>query len=113
LYSHYILTWDRYIRDSLTQSPVGPLELQYIVFFILPQFRSNYRAQDIFTILRTGEHYDSLARFSSALSFHDGDSRYDLTLTEFFSDPSRSGPLYVDGTKYASFAITFIKYLIN
>ena len=28
-----------------------------------------------------------------------GDRRYDLLLVEIFSDPSRSGPLYLDGDR--------------
>jgi len=113
LCSHYIVTWGQFILHSLTQLTLGPLELQYIVFFILPKFRNNYQAVDFFTCTTFATVYQSLLNVSDTLWVHDGDYRYDLLLTEFFSDPSRSGPFYLDGDKYASFAITFTKYLIN
>ncbi|KAF8798340.1 hypothetical protein BYT27DRAFT_7218575 [Phlegmacium glaucopus] len=34
-------------------------------------------------------------------------------IAEFFSDPSRSGPFYLDSNKYTSFATTFTRYLIK
>jgi len=122
LYSHYLLTWDRYILHSLTQLTVvrpqtqvslQPLEFQYVVFFILPQFRNTYRTQDVFTWSTCRAGYQSLLNVSRTLEPHDGDSRYDHLLREFFNDPSRSGPFYLDGNKYASFAITFTKFLID
>ena len=99
----------------LKQISLGPLQSQYIVFFVVPQFRHTYRARDVFIWDSFGKEpeYQSLLDVSSTLRCHDGDRRYDLLLTEFFSNPSRSGPFYLDGNKYASFAITFTKYLIS
>ena len=122
MYSHYLLTWDQHILHSLTQLTVvqpqtqvslRPLEFQYIVFFILPQFRNTYWAPNIFRTRDTcGAEYQSLLNVSYILERHDGDSRYDHLLREFFGDPSRSGPFYLDGNIYACFAITFTKFLM-
>ncbi|KAF8798343.1 hypothetical protein BYT27DRAFT_6902617 [Phlegmacium glaucopus] len=111
LYSHYILTWDQYIRQSLMQlPPLGPLESQHLVFFILLQLRHYYYVHDVFIWI--GARYQ-LSNISSTLNYHLGDFRYCLLLAEFFNDPSRSGPFYLHGDKYASFAITFTKYVIR
>ena len=106
-----MLAWDRFIRHSLT--PLKPHEIKYIVFFVLTPFRKNYRARHVFTSDTFGAEYQSLSSIISTLEYHNGDSRYDLLLTEFFSDPSRSGQFYLDGDKYAGFAIVFMKYLIT
>ncbi|KAF8798341.1 hypothetical protein BYT27DRAFT_7218575 [Phlegmacium glaucopus] len=115
LYSHVMRSWDRYIRLSLAQLPasLGPLESQCIIFYILPQFHRNYKARHVFPWGTVGADYRSLLDLSFALEVHDGDCRYDLSLVEFFSDPSRSGPFYLDSNKYTSFATTFTRYLIK
>jgi len=83
---------------------------QYILFFIVPQIRNSYQAADIFSWYSLDGEYHSLKNVAATLERHD--DRYHL-LTSFFSDPSRSGPFYLDGDKYVSFAITFTKYLIQ
>lgn len=108
-----MLTWDESIRNSLTQLSLGPVETQFIVFFTLPQFRNNYQAHDIFNMATCGELYQLFLNVASTLQVHHGDSRYDVLLKEFFSDSSRSGRFYLDGDNYASFAITFTRYLIE
>lgn len=112
MYSHYILTWDEYIQHSLTQLSLGSLAGQCIVFFVLPQFHG-YRMNKIFSRATCSAQERSVSTFFTTLHFHDCDSRYELLLTEFFNDPSRSGPFYLDGDKYAGFAITFTQYLIQ
>jgi hypothetical protein len=99
------------IFNILTQLFFGPLVGQYIVFLVLPQFHG-YGVHRFFSWgACAGER--SVSIFFTTLHFHDNDSRYELLLTEFFNDPSRSGPFYLDGDKYAGFAITFIQYLIR
>ncbi|KAF8798342.1 hypothetical protein BYT27DRAFT_6902536 [Phlegmacium glaucopus] len=114
LYSHYMLTWDRYIRQSLTQLS-EPHMSQYILFFLLPQIPNIYKAADIFSWYSLDGGYHSLQNVSATFERHDGDlsGKYHLLLTGYFSDPSRSGPFYLDGDKYASFTITLTKYLIQ
>ncbi|KAF8798344.1 hypothetical protein BYT27DRAFT_6902614 [Phlegmacium glaucopus] len=113
LYSHYVVTWDQYIRQSLMQlPPLGPLESQYLVFLILLQIRDYYYVHSIFICI--GARYRSYeSSLSATLNYHAGDFRYSLLLAEFFNDSSRSGPFYLDGDKYASFAITFTKHIIR
>jgi len=101
------------MRRSLTLLSLGQLEWQYIIFFILPQIRNNHRALKVFSLDTFGPKNSSLMNVVHTFEYHDGDCRYDLLVTEFFGDPSRSGRFYPDADKYANFAITFTKYIFQ
>ncbi|KAF8798347.1 hypothetical protein BYT27DRAFT_7264913 [Phlegmacium glaucopus] len=48
-----------------------------------------------------------------SITTFNGDCRYDCLLAEFFNDPNRSGPFYLDADTYASFAITFTIFIVR
>ena len=97
--------WGLWIQHSLTHVSLGPLDSQLIVLFILQPF-DRYLTETLSDPQRR-----FLSRFLSL--FFNGDFKRTFWLTEFFSDPSRSGPFYLDGDKYATVAINFTKYLIK
>ena len=98
--------WGLCIQHSLTHVSLGPLDSQLIILFILQPF-DGYLTETL-----NGPQRLLLSRLSKL--FCDRYSiMYTPLLTEFFSDPSRSGPFYLDGDKYATFAINFTKYLIT
>ena len=97
--------WDLYIQDSLTNSDLKLLDGQLIILFILQPF------DEYLTKTENGLQRRLLFRLSTL--FYDRYFGHTPFLTEFFGDPSRSGPFYLDGDKYATFAINFTKYLIT
>ena len=98
--------WGLWIQHSLTHVSLGPLDSQVIILRILDPF-DEY-------LTETLNDPQRLLLFQLSKLFCDSDFhfRYTPLLTEFFSDPSRSGPFYLDGDKYTTFAIHFTKYLI-
>ena len=105
LYSHYMHGWDLYIQHSLTHLSLGPLDSQLIIFLILQPF------DESLTEALNGPQHPLLSKLSRL--FYDKDFRRTSLLTEFFSDPSRSGPFCLEGDEYAIFTINFAKYLIT
>ena len=99
---------DLYIQHVLTHLFPWPLDSQLTILFILQPFFGEH-------LIDAPYINDSKFPLLSPLSrlFYDRDSNRVSFLTEFFSDPSRSGPFYLDGDKYATFAINFINYLIT
>lgn len=107
--------WDSYMREFLTRLSVGSLENQYLLFIILPQFRnsSNYSIANIFTTWRTFGGKDALSKSLHFSIKAPSDSRHDRFLTDFFSDPRRSGKFYLDDNIHTLFTKRFVEYLIN
>ena len=103
MYSRYMHDWGLCIQHSITHVSLGPLDSQLIIFYILDI--------DEYPIKTLN---DQQRLFLSQLSmlFCDMYSLHTPLLAEFFGDPSRSGPFYLDGDKHATLAINFIKYLI-
>ena len=98
-------SWGLYIQRSLTHVSLGPLDSQFIILFILQPF-DEY-------LTKTENGLQRLLLFRLSTLFYDRCFGHTPFLTEFFGDPSRSGPFYLDGDKYATFAINFTKYLIT
>ena len=100
--------WGLCIQNFLTHVSLGPLDSQLIILRIVDPFHEYLRET------LNGPQRLLLSRLSKI--FCDRNLRHTLCtplLTEFFSDPSRSGPFYLDGDKYATFAINLTKYLIT
>ena len=95
--------WGLCIQHSLTHVSLGPLDSQLIALLILDSEYPSETLNDSQRLL--------LSRLSRLFRYRY--FRHTPLLTEFFSDPSRSGPFYLDGDKYATLAINFTKYLIT
>ena len=96
--------WGLWIQHSLTHVSLGPLDSQLIILFILQPF-DKY-------LTETLNDPQRLHMFRLSDIFCDRLPLRTPLLKEFFNDPSRSGLFYLDGNKYATFAIYFTKYLI-
>ena len=100
-------SWDLYIQDSLTHVFLGTLESQLVILLILDSEPfGRYLTEAL-----NGPQLLLLSQLSKL--FCDRHSKRTSLLAEFSSNPSRSGPFYLDGDKYATIAINFKKYLIT
>ena len=93
--------WGLCIQNFLTHVSLGPLDSQLIILRVVDPFHEYLRET------LSGPQRLLLSRLRVR------DILCTPLLTEFFGDPSRSGPFYLDGDKYATFAMNLTNYLIT